>query len=334
MDIKDELYAILSSADGYVSGQKIAGTLGVSRNAVWKAAEALKSEGCMIEAVRNRGYALIKESGVLSARRISDGLRGNAAKCRIITLGEVESTNTYLKKLAAENCPEGTVVIADEQSGGRGRMRRRFFSLKGGGLYLSLLLRPVTPASESLALTACAAVAAAGAIEKICGRKTQIKWGNDILIDGKKVCGILTEAAVSAENGMFDYVIIGIGVNVAAESFPPEISDIACAMFENTERVPRNELASEILNRMFELLESFDDRQFINEYRARSCVIGKEITVTDFSGGGVPRAARAVGVSDNGELIAEIDGKNIIISSGEVTIRMKEPEAKKENKPI
>ena len=102
MDIKDELYAILSSADGYVSGQKIAGTLGVSRNAVWKAAEALKSEGCMIEAVRNRGYALIKESGVLSARRISDGLRGNAAKCRIITLGEVESTNTYLKKLAAD----------------------------------------------------------------------------------------------------------------------------------------------------------------------------------------------------------------------------------------
>lgn len=148
------------------------------------------------------------------------------------------------------------------------------------------------------------------------------------------MCGILTEAAVSAENGMFDYVIIGIGVNVAAESFPPEISDIACAMFENTERVPRNELASEILNRMFELLESFDDRQFINEYRARSCVIGKEITVTDFSGGGVSRAARAVGVSDNGELIAEIDGKNIIISSGEVTIRMKEPEAKKENKPI
>ena len=191
---KEDLLSLLwQNADAYIAGEELARRLSVSRTAVWKAIGQLRETGYNIESVSNRGYRLLSESDVLSEEGIRRHLKHQELKLQVYKT--ITSTNTVLKSLAAEGAPAGLVLIAEEQTAGRGRMGRSFYSPADSGLYLSLLLRPNVSAVEATRLTACAAVAVAETIEELSGRPAQIKWVNDIFVDGRKVCGILTEAS-------------------------------------------------------------------------------------------------------------------------------------------
>ena len=322
MQTRDALFECLAAQDGYISGELLAERLGVSRSAVWMAVSELREEGCRIEAAQNRGYALLDPGSRLPAGQIKALLHGGSADCNVIVLHETDSTNDELKRRAAGGCPAGTVLIAERQTGGKGRLGRSFYSPPRGGLYMSVLLRPSIPASECMAVTACTAVAVAAAVEQICGRRAEIKWVNDIMLDGKKLCGILTEGALSAETGLFEYLVIGIGVNVASAGFPEELREVAASMFGDVENPPRAAVAAAILNLLYDKLKMLPQRTFMEEYRARSCVIGKEIIMTDFAAGGAKSMARALDVDDDGGLIVEMPDGVRKLHSGEVSVRV------------
>ena len=228
MSTKKQLLQILSENENrFLSGSELAARLAVSRTAVWKAIGQLRKEGYRISSVQNKGHCLTSGSDVLTAAGVENYLKTQGISVRYYR--EISSTNTVLKTMAAEGAREGLVLIAEEQTGGKGRMGRRFYSPPGSGLYMSILLRPGTEASRSTGITACAAVAVALAIEELSGRPANIKWVNDIYMDKRKVCGILTEASVDCESGLLNYAVVGIGINtlVPAGDFPQELQTIA-----------------------------------------------------------------------------------------------------------
>ncbi len=247
-----------------------------------------------------------------------------AAHCRVWSYDHLPSTNTLAKELAAAGAADGTIVIAGEQSAGRGRMQRSFFSPGGTGLYMSIIVRRDLLATEALRLTTTAAVATAQAIETM-GRTADIKWVNDIYLDGKKVCGILTEGAVKPGTQCLDYAVIGIGVNVVAprEGFPEEIKSIAGALFLQTEDAGSvlRELALGIIQRLMKYLQSGAEQEIYSEYCRRSIAIGKEITVHQGDGRAYP--ARVLSIDPSYRLIVRTpDGKEISLDSGEVSIKI------------
>lgn len=251
----------------------------------------------------------------------------NAAdgRCRILIYDQLPSTNTTARELAKDGAADGTVVIADRQSAGRGRLQRAFFSPEGTGLYMSVIVRRDLPATDALRLTTMAAVATAQAIECMIGRQVGIKWVNDIYLDGKKVCGILTEGAVVPGSASLDYAVIGIGVNVASPQggFPEELTAIAGSVFGKVSdpyRV-RCELALNILNRLMTNLKLDNPQVIHREYCRRSFVIGKQVTV--HRGGDKPYMAQAIGIdSDYRLMIRTSDGGEMALDSGEISVRM------------
>lgn len=237
-------------------------------------------------------------------------------------LEEVDSTNRYLKELAATGEPEGTVVIAKKQSAGRGRLGRSFFSPEEKGIYMSILLRPEIELQRSVLITSMAAVAVARAIEHVSGIPAQIKWVNDVYIHQKKVCGILTEAGINPETGTLDYAVLGIGVNVGTMEFPEELKKIATSI--NNEcgaKITKEALIEEILKELEYWYPTMEDGSFLKESRERSILLGKEIFVLDSQALGGSYTARAVDLNDMGHLIIERDGVKSVLNSGEVSIR-------------
>lgn len=238
---------------------------------------------------------------------------------RIRTLSESSSTNDDVKAAARAGEPEGLVIIADRQTAGRGRLRRSFFSPDGSGLYMSILLRPDLSPADSVLITAAAAVAVAEAVEQVSGRFARIKWVNDIFLDGKKVCGILTEGAVGA-GGKLQYAVLGIGVNVAPPpgGFPEGLRDIACAVFEDlAPEGARARLAAEILSR-FHSFRALEERAFLPAYRERSMVLGKPVQVFL---GEEEFPAQAVSIDDDCRLIVKTSRGLLPLCAGEVSIR-------------
>ncbi|MGM9658013.1 MAG: biotin--[acetyl-CoA-carboxylase] ligase [Eubacteriales bacterium] len=238
------------------------------------------------------------------------------SKCDInlIYYRSLPSTNTELRRLAAAGAPEGTAVVAAVQTAGRGRMGRKFVS-PAGGLYMSLLLRPET--ADVLRITSAAAVAAARTVKEEFGIDCGIKWVNDLYLDGKKVCGILTEAAYSSPGGP-DYAAVGIGLNLSDPEggFPEELRDIAGSIGVKCDRDTLIETAERIA---LTLVDTYRDPSlFIDEYRARSTVIGKDIYVIS---DGIAVKARATGVDDGCGLIVETEKGTEILRSGEISIR-------------
>ena len=195
MSVADKVLELLENANHPFSGEEMAQQLGITRNSVWKAVGKLKEQGYEIEAATNRGYRLVSEKNVLTPQGVRRLLTGPARRCAIDVQDSVTSTNTLLKQIAEHGGAEGMVLIAHQQTQGKGRLGRAFFSPKGTGLYLSVLLRPRFSAEEALSITTAAAVAAAQAIDAVTGEHAQIKWVNDVYLRGRKVCGILTEAA-------------------------------------------------------------------------------------------------------------------------------------------
>lgn len=322
---KEKLIGLLEGSRGtYISGEELAERIGCSRAAVWKAVKQLKAEGYAISAVTNKGYCLAPGTDMLSEAAVRRYLRGAAGEYDIRVVREVGSTNTELRKLAEQGAPEGTCIIAMSQTGGKGRMGRRFCSPADTGLYLSLLLRPQMSAAEAVRITAAAAVAVAGACEELSGRQTGIKWVNDVCIGGRKVCGILTEASFSLENGGLDYAVVGLGVNVLepAGGFPESIADIACAVFDESREDLRSRLAGEIVSRLAEYYHSLGSPELLEEYRKRLMWVGGRITVI---GGTESFGCTMLGVNEDFSLNVRLDDGSVRrISSGEISIRKQE----------
>lgn len=320
---RDDVLALLwQNADAYISGEELARRLSLSRTAVWKAIGQLREAGYTIESVPNRGYRLLSESDVLSEEGVRRHLKHRELELQVVKT--ITSTNTVLKTLAAEGAPAGLALIAGEQTAGRGRMGRSFYSPPDSGLYLSLLLRPNMSAVEATRLTACAAVAVAETIEELSGRAAQIKWVNDILVDGRKVCGILTEASLDCENGMMRYVIIGLGVNthVPAGDFPEELRGIAGAAF-GAGNIPelRCRLAAGILDRLAAYTEKPDAPAVFAAYKRRSLVLGKAVNL--LAPGRDPVPAQVLDLMEDYSLLVRLsDGSTQTLNSGEVSVRV------------
>ena len=318
---------LLKGADGaYLSGEEMCEMLGVSRAAVWKAVNALRRDGWEIEAVTGRGYRLLGEPDKLDRESVLAHLgRTAVVGRRLDCMASIDSTNSYLKRIAADGAPDGTVAVADEQTGGRGRRGRSFSSPPGKGIYLSALLRPACAASELMTLTGFVAVAMCSAIERTAKVRPQIKWTNDLVLGGKKLCGILTELSVEGESGALQYAIPGIGVNVAQEQedFPGELRTIATSLFLQTgRRVSRAALAAamiEELDRLYAALRSGDTADYLARYRSDCLTIGREVQLLwrDAS-----ERVRALGVDDElGLIVRRADGREETIRTGEVSVR-------------
>ncbi|HBR32513.1 MAG: biotin--[acetyl-CoA-carboxylase] ligase [Eubacteriales bacterium] len=319
---KDRILSMLEENKGiYLSGQELAKRLFVTRSAVWKAINMLRRDGYIIKAVKNKGYMLPHDSDIVSEQSIRPFLRGNAADFRFEIKKTLPSTNTYLKGLAANGEKEGLVIMANEQTAGRGRMGRSFFSPADDGIYMSVLLRPPLKADSAALLTTMAAVSVSRAIENTVGIPIGIKWVNDLYYKDKKIAGILTEGGIDIESGTLQYAIIGIGVNVFTEEFPDDLKDTAASISKSADEkgVSRPLLAAEILNLLEENLPALDKKNHISEYRARSILTGKEIFV---SRGDKKIPAVALDIDENACLVVKYDdGKIESLSSSDVSIR-------------
>lgn len=324
MKTRDRLIQILeASPNQWISGEYLAETFSLSRAAVWKAANSLRSEGYLIDAVRSKGYRLVTDADIMSDLGIIQYLSPDCRNLDIRVLSEVGSTNTLLKEKADAGSPEGTVLIADMQTDGKGRAGRRFYSPADTGIYMSILLRPVeTEPSRGLRFTTMAAAAACDAIHDVSGKEPGIKWVNDIYLDCKKVCGILTEGSLSMESGLLDHVVLGIGINAYCPEggFPPALKDIAGAVYDEKQMDGRNRLAAGFLNRFFAYYCQKDSDSFTKTYRRHSIVIGKEVTVIS---GASKRRALALSIDNDFRLVVQYeDGRTEHLSTGEVSIRL------------
>ena len=321
MLVKDRVLEALEANRGeYFSGEALAGRLQVSRSAVWKAISQLRESGYPIDAVSNRGYCLRAESAILSPQSIAQYLTVPGLEVEVQPV--VTSTNTVLRQRAEEGAPEGLVLAAVTQTAGKGRRDHAFFSPPDSGLYLSFLLRPDLAAQESLLLTTCAAAAVALAIEDCAGIDAQIKWVNDVFCRGKKVCGILTEAALDLETGGLQYAIVGIGVNLfpPAGGFPPELEQAGAVFPSKPQGLEgRSQLAGSILNHFFSFYPDLAKKPFFEDYRKRSLVLGQPITILER---GQTRSAMALDLEEDFSLrVREEDGSVRSLSSGEVSVR-------------
>lgn len=323
MGTKEKLLALFEADKGkFFSGEELAARLDVSRTAVWKAVNSLRKEGYEIQAVQNKGYSLSVSTDILSIQGVEKYLNPEHSYIELEILPDIGSTNDYLREKAAQGKGEGYAVVAGAQTRGKGRTGRSFYSPADTGIYLSLLLRPKDcgPA-QAVKFTTMAAVAACEAIEKVSHRSPQIKWVNDIYIDGKKVSGILTEASVSLENGSLEYVLLGIGINVypPEKGFPQELRETAGSVFQERKSDGKNQLAAGFLNRLMDIYTKEETGEYAEEYRKRSMVLGKRIQILTPEG---EKGARALEIDKDCRLLVEYeDGNRELLRAGEIRIR-------------
>ena len=262
----------------------------------------------------------MKNTDILKKEKILEKLTFKNAD--ITVLETVDSTNKYLKSILNENTPEYTTIIANNQTLGRGRFTRRFHSPENCGIYMSVLLKPNFNITDSILLTAAAAVAVSDVIEEISGKKTQIKWVNDVLINSKKVCGILCEGVINPKTAKLESVILGIGINVykPENDFHDEIKDIATYILDDIKPDARNTIIAKIINLLSKYSSELEKRTFLEKYRNRSAVIGKNILVLK---GEESIPAKALGIDRNCRLKVEYaHGKQEYLSSGEISIKI------------
>lgn len=325
MSVKDKTLKVLENNKGnYISGSEIARELSVSRNAIWKAVKSLQNEDYNIYSGTNKGYCLSNDTDILSNHSIYKYLTDNS-NFDITVHKTIDSTNNEVKEVALNSGKEGIVVISEEQTEGRGRFGRKFYSPSKSGIYMSILLRPKIHTSKAFLITTAAAVAVCEAIEAHSNKQAKIKWVNDIYCDNKKVCGILTEAAFDFESGMLDYAVLGIGINVLTpkEGFKEEIKGIATGIFDDTALIPidiRSKIIAKTLEIFWEYYKQIEDKSFLHSYKERSLLVGKEVNI--FSNKNSERAI-VLGIDDECKLKVEMDDGTIkYLSSGEVSIKL------------
>jgi BirA family biotin operon repressor/biotin-[acetyl-CoA-carboxylase] ligase len=329
MSTKYQVLAMLEEYSGeFLSGEQISEHLQLSRTSVWKAVKALQSEGYQITAVTNKGYCLAGENGdILSEYEIQKRRNGCYLGHRVILLEQVDSTNQYAKRFVDQQDADGIVVIAEEQLNGKGRLSRHFYSPGQDGVYFSVILRPRLHLDELNLLTLTAAMGVVNAVERLTGIRPGIKWPNDVVYHGKKLCGILTESMIESETGKVEWLISGIGININNEVFPEELEDIACSIKQVCgHTLKRCDLLCAVLEEMEKLIQEdyylIHREEMLKQYQNDLDLLGKEIEVRYPD---TKVLAEVLGVDFRGGLIIRPQGgSQTVIYSGEVSIRNKE----------
>ena len=319
--MKAEILKMLRETDGYVSGQELCNKFGVSRTAVWKAINQLKENGYEIEAVQNKGYHLLSAPDIMDKTELESIHATEWAGCEIYYFDSIDSTNTKAKELAEEGHPSGTLVVADRQTAGKGRRGRSWESPTGIGIFMTLMLKPEINPNNASMLTLVAAMATTRAIRRVTGVPAMIKWPNDIVMNGKKVCGILTE--MSAQFDYINHIVIGIGINVHNEDFPEEIAKTASSLYlESGQHIHRASLIEAFLEEFedvsAEYLKTEDMEGLQKEYDAMLVNRGRQVRVLDPK---EPFEGKAMGITKKGELIVDTWESRKLVSSGEVSVR-------------
>lgn len=320
INLKAKIISILKEApEQFISGQEICDSLKVSRTAIWKHIKQLREEGYVIESIPKRGYRIKLSPDRITEHEIVPWLRTTVLGRNLIHRHTVDSTNLVAKTMAREGCPEGTLVTAEHQTAGRGRSGRSWTSLEGGAIQMSLVLRPQATPAKAPSITQIGAASVALALESM-GLSPRVKWPNDVLLSGKKVCGILTE--MSCELDHIHFIVVGMGVNVGWSSVPEEISQVATSLVdEGIEAVDRAKLAADIMNNFEPLYVSFlagDSFRYLEVCRRLSWLKGKEIS---FSRDGEEIRGTAGDIDEQGRLeVRYQDGGREYLLSGEVHI--------------
>lgn len=317
------LHLLKENEKNFISGQGISEKLGVSRTAIWKYINVLKEDGYEIESISKKGYRLISSPDLLSFEELSENLHTKYIGKNIMYFQTIDSTNNKAKELALEGYPNGTVIISEEQTFGRGRLGRSFTSPKFKGIWLSMILRPDIDPMNVSKVTQVGAAAVIKTLKEL-DIKAYVKWPNDIILNNKKICGILTE--MSGELNKVNYVVMGIGVNVNidAEDFPEELRDTATSIsYELGRYIKRKDIVSNLLNNFEILYDEFEKKESIdtsiNICKESSILIGKEVRIINR---GRESLGKAIDLNNEGELIVEFnDGRIEKIISGEVSIR-------------
>ncbi|HEY3347452.1 MAG TPA: biotin--[acetyl-CoA-carboxylase] ligase [Nitrospirota bacterium] len=311
---------LIKHREAYVSGQIIADSLKVSRAAVWKAVEALRAEGYLIDSIKSKGYRLASVPDILGEREVRLGFKARRLGKKIYCLSETDSTNTFASRLAAQGEPDGTVVLSEYQSAGRGRLGRKWISPPGVNIYMSVILRPEIPPDEAPLATLMAAVALAKAVRGLYELDARIKWPNDLLIGGKKAAGILTE--MSAEPERVRHIIIGIGidVNMPAGEFPEELRGISTSV---KLELGRESNRAELVRRLIAELEGgYADLRagrrgnITAQWKELSCTLGRMVRINTLRG---ERYGFAEDITEDGGLVLTQDGEREVITSGDVS---------------
>ena len=320
--MKEEILRLLRSADGYISGQELCNRFGVSRTAVWKAINQLKEAGYEIEAQQNKGYRLMAAPDLMTEAEIKSLLHTDWVAKEVLYFDTIDSTNTKAQELAEKGYPSGTLVVADKQESGKWRRGRSWVSPSGTGIFMTLMIKPDINPNNASMLTLVAALAVAKAITSVTGEEAMIKWPNDIVVNGKKVCGILTEM-----NAQFDYInhiVVGIGINVHNESFPEEISQMASSLMIEAggKRFHRAQIIAETMSYFEQYYDTFlktqDLSALVREYDKLLVNRNKSVRVLDPK---EPFDGKAMGITPKGELIVDTWESRKLVSSGEVSVR-------------
>jgi len=323
--MKSKILEKLKGNEDFISGQEISKDFHMTRAAIWKYINILREEGYNIESVPSKGYRLVSLPDLLTYEEIREYLDTDFIGRNIHYFDSIDSTNKKAKEIALDE-EEGTVLISEEQTDGKGRMGRDWVSPKGKGIWMTIILKPNIEPMKVPKLTLLGAAAVNKALDKM-GIKTQIKWPNDILIAGKKICGILTE--MSGELSMINYIIMGIGINVNLDEgdIPEELKDKASSLKISTgEEINRKELTANILNELEKLYISFKEEDNKDEVlkicRENSILLGEEVKIIR---GNDIRLGKAIDIKEDGELLVKFEGDNIeSIISGEVSLRGKD----------
>ena len=317
MSVRSTVLEILEqNRESDISGELMAEKTGVSRNSVWKAINALRAEGYDILSATNKGYRIASDCDIISAEGVGVNMQ---SKIPVFIYKTTDSTNVRAKQYLAENECERAVFAAEEQTSGRGRLGRSFYSPYGKGVYMSYVFSPNTEVANAVSVTAAASVAVVRALEKLLGVHAMIKWVNDIYLDNKKLCGILTEAVSNYETGIVSHVVIGIGVNFSTDFFPDDIAQTACSLNVGG-GVTRNMLIAQISDNLTQMTQDLEDRSYFETYRERMLVLGRDIT---YYADGKAHVAHAVDVDAGGGLVVcDDNGNEKILRSGEITVRL------------
>lgn len=325
MSTKSRILELLEkSRDESLSGEKIANSLGISRNAVWKAINELKKDGYKIHAITNKGYRLDSDNDILSCEGILPFLPAACHLAKLEVHDSIDSTNKRAKEMAISGAEHGSVVIANHQTAGRGRYTRAFFSPPDGGLYISFVLHPDNLPFENItSITAFAGLIVCDAIESLSSKKPKIKWVNDLYLDRKKICGILTESISVLESRQPQWIVLGIGINVCtpSASFPEEIRKTAGSLFpDGNSEFTRNQLAAEIIRRILFSEAKLNESMLFEAYRKKLMMLGSEITVIQ---GNDSYEATAIDIDSQGHLLVK-KANDVVetLSFGEISIRV------------
>ena len=318
---QDILDYLMNHKGEFVSGQKISELFSISRTAVWKHIRVLKQRGYVIESYTKRGYCLREAPELLSPESVTRQLKTVTFGRKIVYHEKVDSTNTMAKKLADKGAPEGTVVVAEEQTGGRGRLDRKFISPFAQGIWFSIILRPEFPSMEVSKMTLVAAVAITRALRKFGMVQCGIKWPNDILVRGAKLVGILTELSASVEK--INNLVMGIGINttLSRKILPRDLKKTTTSFAIENMAVHRDALLAEVLYQLEYYYDMVKEKGFapvLDEWKALSCMLGESVEVTEPNRSFI---GKAVDLDDNGNLLVQTERGIEKVLAGDVHVR-------------